>query len=276
MTLPNQHAFREGLSREDLFCVVHDTHWTETARYADLVLPAPTYLEKEDLVIPWGHNSVQLSHRVVAPITDSHSEIWVMREIARRLALTEEWLYEDPWPVIELALADALGGGSFESLRSGEMLALKTKPASSYPTPSGKIEFYSSQALEKGWSPLPAQSPLRIDGASYILLASATPKYTSTQFQEVYGPIPAEVMINPQDAARHGFHDGQVVVLVNDRGRVQVKATISDAVPERVLWSPRQSAGLAGEPQNCLTSSRPQEIGGGPRFNSTTVTLCPL
>jgi len=276
MTLPNQHAFREGLSREDLFCVVHDTHWTETARYADLILPAPTYLEKDDLVIPWGHNYLQLSHRVVPPITDSRSEIWVMRETARRLGLAEEWLYEDPWPVIELALADALEGGSFESLRSGEMLALETKPASSYPTPSGKIEFYSSQALERGWSPLPVQNPLHIEGASLILLTSATPHYTSTQFQEVYGPIPAEVMINPQDAGRRGIQGGQEVLLVNDRGRVHVKVTISDAVPVGVLWSPRQSEGLAGEPQNCLTSSRPQEIGGGPRFNSTTVTLCPL
>jgi anaerobic selenocysteine-containing dehydrogenase len=256
--------------------VVHDTHWTETARYADLVLPAPTYLEKDDLVIPWGHNYLQLSHRVLPPITDSRREIWVMREIARRLDLADEWLYEDPWPVIELALADALEGGSFESLRSGEMLPLKMKPASSYPTPSGKIEFYSSQAAEKGWSPLPVQDPLHNDDESLILLTSATPRYTSTQFQEVYGPIPAEVMVNPQDAAVRAIQDGQVVVLVNDRGRVQVNAAISDAVPEGVLWSPRQSEGLAGEPQNCLTSSRPQEIGGGPRFNSTTVTLCPL
>lgn len=273
MTLPNQHAFREGLSREDLFCVLHETHWTETAQYADLLLPAPTYLEKDDLVIPWGHNIVQYSNRVVQPVTDSRSEVWVMREIARRLNLTEEWLYEDAWGVIESALDDALEGGDLNSLRSGEMLTLKTKPANSYPTRSGKIEFYSSKAVEKGQRPLPIQIPLPSEQDGFILLTSATPRYTSTQFQEVYGAIPAVVTMNPQDAAGRGVADGEVVRLVNDRGELEVRVTLSDDVPERVLWSPRQSEGLAGEPQNCLTSSSPQEIGGGPRFNSTTVTV---
>ena len=61
--------------------------------------------------------------------------------------------------------------------------------------------------------------------------------------------------------------------MANERGQVQVKVTISNTVPERVVWSARQSEGLAGEPLNCLVSSNPQEIGSGPRFNSTTVTV---
>ncbi len=273
MTLPNQRAFREGLSRQDVFVVVHETHWTETARHADVVLPASTYLEKEDLVIPWGHNYVQCSRRAVRPITDSRSEIWVMQEIAKRLGLTEDWLYEDAWGVIELALEDALKRDDFESLRSGEMVKLKTRSKESYSTPSGKIEFYSSRAAKKGLSPLPIQTPLRTGEREFILLTSATPKYTSTQFQEVYGPIPAMVVMNSQDADRLGIEDGNIVILANERGRVQVKAVVSDTVPEGVVWSPRQSEGLAGEPQNCLMSSIPQEIGNGPRFNSTTVTI---
>jgi anaerobic selenocysteine-containing dehydrogenase len=75
LTLPNQYAFREGLSRDDVFLVVHDTHWTKTARYADVVLPALTYLEKEDLVIPWTHHYVRYSSRIVSPVTDSRSEV---------------------------------------------------------------------------------------------------------------------------------------------------------------------------------------------------------
>ena len=273
MTLPNQHAFREGISRQDVFVVVHETHWTKTAQYANVVLPAPTYLEKEDLVIPWGHTYVQCSRRAVCPITNSRSEIWVMQEIAKRLGLTEDWLYEDAWGVIELALVDALEGSDFESLRSGEMLTLKTKPKNYYPTPSGKIEFYSSIAALIGLNPMPIQTPLRIEKGNFILLTSATPKYTSTQFQEVFGPIPAVVAMNSQDAERLGIKEGHIVTIANERGQVQVKVTISDTVPERVLWSPRQSEGLAGEPLNCLTSSTPQGIGGGPRFNSTTVTV---
>jgi anaerobic selenocysteine-containing dehydrogenase len=89
LTLPNQHAFREGLSKRGVFMAVHDSHWTKTAQYADVVLPAPTYLEKDDLVIPWSHRYLQYSHQVVASTADSRSEIWVMKEIAGRLGLKE-------------------------------------------------------------------------------------------------------------------------------------------------------------------------------------------
>ena len=273
MTLPNLHAFRDGLSRQDVFVVVHETHRTKTTEYADVVLPAPTYLEKDDLVIPWSHNYVRYSNRAVEPVTDSRTEVWVMREIAKRLGLTENWLYQDPWAAIELALEEALVDGDFRSLRSGEMLRLRMKPRNHYPTPSGKIEFHSSRATQLGLDPLPIQAPLRVERGRLVLLTSATPRYTSTQFQEVYGPIPAVITINPSDAERLNIGDGETVTVANERGEVRLKATVSDAVGQGVAWAPRQSEGLGGEPLNCLMSSEPQEIGKGPRFNSTTVTV---
>jgi anaerobic selenocysteine-containing dehydrogenase len=273
MTLPNQHAFREGISRQDVFVVVHDTHWTKTTQYADVVFPASTYLEKEDLVIPWGHNYVRYSRRVVRPVTNSQSEAWVMRKIAERLGLTENWLYEDAWDSVELALKNALERGTFQALKSGEILTLKTKSKNKYSTPSGKIEFYSSTAADIGLNPMPIQTPLCIEKGKFILLNSATPKYTSTQFQEVYGAIPAVVVMNSQDAERQGIKEGHIVTIANERGQVQAKATISDTLPERIVWCPRQFEGLLGEPLNCLMSSAPQEIGSGPRFNSTIVTV---
>ena len=276
LTIPNQRAFREGLSRPDVFVVVHETHWTETARRADIILPAPTYLEKDDLVIPWSHNYVRLSARVVPPVTDSRSEAWLVQRFARKLGLVHDWLYEDPWVSVERALDGALVGGDFKAMMSGEMLRLKLKKSQGYSTPSGKIEFYSSSAKEMGLEGLPTQTPLDVGDGQFILLASAVPRHTSTQFREVYGPIPAEVTVNPCDADRLGIEDGAAVILANDRGQLQVRAVISDAVPVGVLWSPRQIEGLEGVPQNCLTSSEPQVIGGGPRFNSTAVALiCP-
>jgi len=276
LTLPNQHAFRGGLSRDDIFLVVHDTHWTKTAQYADVILPAPTYLEKEDLVIPWTHHYVRYSNPVVRPVTDSRSEIWVMREIARRLSLREGWLYEDPWVSVEAALEGAFEEGGLDSLRSEAVLELKRKPLNSYRTPSGKIEFYSSHAAAMGLDPLPVQAPGRASKDGFVMLTSAAPKYTSTQFQEIYGVIPAVVVIHSRDAGRLGIDDGDNVALSNERGEVQMKAIVSDALLEGTVWSPRQSEGLAGQPQNCLLSSEPQEIGGGSRFNSTTVTISRL
>ena len=273
MTLPNQHAFREGLSRRDVFVTVHETHWTKTAQYADVVLPAPTYLEKEDLVIPWGHNYVRYSKRAVRPVTNSRSEIRDMQEIAKRLGLTEDWLYEDAWNSVDLALENALEKGNSQTLKSGEMLTLKTKSENNYSTPSGKIEFYSSIAAEAGLNPMPIQPQLCIEKGKFILLNSATPEYTSTQFQEVYGAIPAVVAMNSQDAERQGIKEGHTVTIANELGQVQAKATISDTLPERVLWCPRQFEGLKENSLNCLMSSTPQEIGNGPRFNSTIVTV---
>lgn len=273
LTLPNQRAFRDGLSNGDVFTVVHDTHWTGTAQYADVVLPAPTYLEKEDLVIPSSHPYVQYSPQVVAPVDDSRSEIWIMTEVARRLHLTEDWLFEDPWVAMEAALQDAFEEGTFDSLKAGAVLRLKTKPRDSYPTPSGKIEFYSSQAVGRGVSPVPMQAPLHTPAGDFVLLNSSTPRYTSTQFQETYGPIPAQVTISPPDAERLGVADGDTVTLSNEQGKVEMKALISGVVREGVVWSPRQSEGVDGQPQNCLMSGEPQELGGGPRFNSTRVTI---
>jgi anaerobic selenocysteine-containing dehydrogenase len=196
-----------------------------------------------------------------------------MRKIAEGLGLTEGWLYEDAWNSVELALENALEGGTFQSLRSGEMLTLKTKSKNNYSTPSGKIEFYSSIAAEIGLNPMPIQTSLCVEKGNFIMLNSATPKYTSTQFQEVYGAIPAVVVMNSQDAERQGVKEGHIVIISNERGKVQVKVTISDTLPERVVWCPRQSEGLMGKPLNCLMSSTPQEIGSGPRFNSTIVTV---
>jgi anaerobic selenocysteine-containing dehydrogenase len=273
VTLPNQHALREGLSRADVFVAVHDTHWTKTAEYADLVLPAPTYLEKEDLVIPWSQDRVRLSPQVVRPVNNSRSEAWVMAELARRLRLAEDWLFEDPWVSVEAALEGALEDGSVESLRAGAALKLRIKPNDSYPTPSGKVEFYSSTAAALGFTPLPTQAPLNTPDGEFVLLTSASPRYTATQFQEAYGAIPALVVINTQDAEGLGIREGDVVTLSNGFGELTVHATISDAVPDGVVWSPRLLEGLAGEPQNCLMSGQPQEIGGGPRFNSTTMRI---
>ena len=273
MTLPNLHAFRSGLARRDVFVAVHETHWTKTAQCADVVLPAPTHLEKEDLVIPWAHDYVRCSGRAAAPLTDSRSEFRVMRELARRLDLTESWLYENPWHAVEKALKDALESGGFRSLKAGKTMRLKSKPKNRYPTPSQKIEFVSSTAADRGVSPLPVPVVPNRDNRKFILLTSASPEYTSTQFQEVYGKIPATVTINIDDARRQGIQKGDVVTLASNLGKIQLTAIPSDTVPPGVLWSPRQSEGLNEEPLNGLMSSTPQKIGGGPRFNSTRVTI---
>lgn len=272
-TLPNQEAFRNGLMRDDVFVVVHDTHWTETTNYADIVLPAPTYLEKEDVVVPYSHGYVRISRRAIEPLGESKEEIWVMRELARRLRLKEKWIYENPWNALKKAFKGAFEKGSFKDLMEDETLKLKSKPKNRYQTPTGKIEFYSKKAEEIGLNPLPQQMQINLDEDEFILLNSALPYYTHTQFQDVYGPIPKIVWINSEDAEKLGIREGEIIELYNELGVIKVKAVITDRIPSKVLWTPKLLTGLNGKPLNILTPSTTQKIGGGPIFNSITVKI---
>lgn len=272
MTLPRANAVQEGLKRGDVFVAVHETHWSRTAQLADAVLPAPTHFEKTDLVMPWGHAHVQLLPRVIDPVTDSRSEVDVAAELIERLALKDSWLFEDPWKVLEQALADAIGPGGFEDILAGRRVRLKCKPLNRYDTPSGKIEFVPS-AVPDGVSALP-QAPTAVLGREdYRLINSALPHYTHTQFQEIYGPIPNRLAVHPKDASRLGIGDGDMVRLASETGVFEAQVFLSDSVSPGVLWSPRQSEDADARPMNGLTASVPQKLGGGPRFNSTRVTI---
>lgn len=273
VTLPDQGAVRRGFSKEDVFLVVHDTHWTETARYADVVLPAPTYLEKEDIVVSDSHPYVRKSERAVEPLGESKGEIRVMKALAERLGLGEAWLHEDPWEAFVKAAEEAFEDGTPVDLMEGKTLRLRTRPKEAYQTPTGRIEFVSEKALKSGLTPLPVQLPLPAQDGRYTIITSGSPNYLHTQFQDVYGPIPDLVWINPEDAEAVGARDGDPVSLKNDLGEVGVRVRVTDRVPKGVLWSPRLLTGLNGAPQNTLFPSSTQEIGGGPVFNSTRVEI---
>jgi anaerobic selenocysteine-containing dehydrogenase len=272
-TLPDQSAVRLGLSRDDVFVVVHETHWTETARLADVVLPAATYLEKTDLNFSDHHLYTRLSGKAVEPLGESRHEIWVMHQIAKRLNSPESWLFEDPWHALGAAMADTFENGCLDDLLKGSVLRLHQEPRQEYQTPSGKIEFYASGAPDKCAAPLPSQLPIDVDEGWFILLNSALPKWTHSQFRDVYGQIPEIVWINPTDAGHLGIEDGDGVALFNELGALTVKAVVTERVSPRVLWSPRPLTGKNGIPFNGLASSNPQSVGSGPRFNSIHVKI---
>jgi len=239
---------------------------------ADVVLPAPTYLEKEDLVVSDSHSYVRKSQRAIDPLGESRDEAWVMRALAERLGL-EDLLSEDTWEAVEKALVDAFEDGAYQDLLEGRTLTLKSRPRDVYQTPTDKIEFASKTAEELGLSPLPIQLPLPPPDGRYTLITSAVPKYLHTQFQDVYGPISPVVWVNTEDAGALDLVGDDAVALRNELGVVRVRAVVTDRVPKGLLWSPRLLRGLEGEPQNLLFPSYTQGIGGGPVFNSTRVKI---
>jgi len=273
ITLPDQSAVRKGLKRKDVFVVVQDTHWSETASLADVVLPSPTYLEKTDIVFSDHHLYSRLSQKAIEPLKESRHEIWVMQELAKKIKNTEAWLFEDPWQSLDKAFKDTYKNGQLKDILEGEVLEIGLKPLNRYQTPSEKIEFSASTALDIGVSRLPFQEELESDEQSFVLLNSAIPKYTHSQFTDVYGPIPEIVWINPKDAEKLGIQDGKIVEVFNDFGNVVLKAKVTDKISIGTFWAPRPLTGLNGEPLNSLAPGIAQKIGGGPIFNSIKVRI---
>ena len=273
ITLPDQSAVRKGLKRKDVFVVVQDTHWSETASLADVVLPSPTYLEKTDIVFSDHHLYSRLSQKAIEPLKESRHEIWVMQELAKKFNKTEGWLFEDPWQALDKAFKDTYKNGQLKDILEGEVLEIGLKPLNRYQTPSEKIEFSASTALDIGVSRLPFQEELQSDEQWFVLLNSAIPKYTHSQFTDVYGPIPEIVWINLKDAEKIGIKDGKIVEVFNDFGNVVLKAKVTDKISIGTFWAPRPLTGLNGEPLNSLAPGIAQKIGGGPIFNSIKVRI---
>jgi anaerobic selenocysteine-containing dehydrogenase len=273
-TLPDQQAVRDGLARDDVFLVVHDTHWSETAKHAAVVLPAPTFLEKRDLTIPDHHSYCRLSEKAIEPLGESRPETWVMQQLAKRLGREEAWLREDPWTAVAKALRNTFQEGTVEDLLAGKARRLKPRSRQSYQTASGKIAFAAENPPD-GAAPLPTQHTLPDAKKGFVLLNSATANYTHSQFADVYGPIPSIVWIHPRDAERISIEEDDVVAVANDHGTVTLHARITDKVLPGTLWAPRPLIGLNGVGLNTLVRGVSQQIGGGPLFNSVKVTLCP-
>jgi anaerobic selenocysteine-containing dehydrogenase len=273
VTLPNQSAVRKGLNRKDVFVVVQDTHWSETTEYADIVLPAPTYLEKRDVNLSDHHLYSRLSRQALEPLGESRHEIWVMRELARKLSLKEKWLFEEPWKALQKCLSNSYQEGDLQDILDGAVLQLKLRSNKEYQTPSGKIEFAASKAAEIGAAALPFQDPIEHGDEWFTLLNSSISKYTHSQFTDVYGPIPQIVWINPKEAANREIRDGDLVEIYNELGSVLLRAKLTEKTSPGNLWAPRPLIGLDGSPLNILAPGAYQKIGGGPIFNSIRVKI---
>ena len=272
LTLPDSNRVIEGLKREDVFLAVHDTHITETCDLADVVLPAPTYLEKDDVVLCDSHPYARRAVKAVEPEGESRDEVRVRRELARLVGVTEPWVYEDPWVAVREALKDAFADGSVDEFMGGAQLRLRSRPRDEYQTPTGRIEF-AATSVPEGVTPLPRQIDLDLGVDEFTLLSSSVPNYLHTQFRDVYGVIPCEVWVNPLDAERHSIGDGDEGTLFNELGRLNVTFRVTNRVQQGVMWSARELVDGEGNPQNGLASGTPQRIGGGPTFNSTRVRI---
>ena len=299
---PNAGLIVKGLLSDDLFTVVHEQFMTDTALYADLVLPATTQLEQIDLHRAYGHRFLHYNAAAIPPHGESVSNWDLMRRLATAMGFTESWLHEEPDEIIDELLTSSatsnpyLAGITLERLQRDGVAELNFTEETwvpfadgSFPTPSGKIELYSSFYAEKGLDPLPAYAPPAefagrdADDERLVLLSGAAHHFVSSSManqpkleQKEGTPF---IEINPFDARRRKIDDGVDVLIENERGWCLLRAIVTDDVPRGVAVAPKgrwAQRSPGGRGINWTTSDDLGDTGIHATFHSNLVHVRPL
>jgi anaerobic selenocysteine-containing dehydrogenase len=264
-TCPNQNLIKQGMAREDLFVVVHDLFLTDTARLANVVLPACSFAEQIDLHFSYWHDYVQINNQVIPPLGEARSNFWVFREIARRMGYTDACFDQTEEEVIEEALDGT--GMTIDELKRGPVFYGDPERTrfddGEFPTASGRIELVE-----------PRYTPYEHPSHAYRLLTPKTKHLHSSQgfnLPSVARRVgEAGFFLHPSDAAAERIADGDLVRLWNERGKVDLRAVISDRVQPRMVVSYN---GRWGENVNATTSDEEADLGGQATFQSNWVSL---
>jgi len=298
---PNAGRIVEGLRRDDLFTVVHELFLTDTADYADIVLPATSQLEQTDLHKAYGTALLTYNHPAIAPLGECKSDWEVMGLLASALGFEEPWLHQSADEVIEEVLSataerlPALRGISLERLRSEGGIPIHLDDATpfadgQFPTPSGKVELYCQALADTGHDPLPGRfitedddGGVAADDAAFPpdealqLLTAASHHFVSSSFANQAGLLKNAgtpfIEIHPTDAARRGIESGDVVLIINGRGWCRLRAVVTEAARPGVVVSPkgRWAKRDGGRNVNWTTSDALADLAGQSTFHSNRV-----
>lgn len=305
---PNAGRIVQGLLRDDLFTVVHELFMTDTASYADIVLPATTQLEQPDLNRGYGHTHIAYNAQAIEPLGEARSNWDLMRALATAMGFDEPWLRQSTDEVIDeiltatAAMNPAFAGITLERLKAEGAVEL-TLPSpvpfsdGRFATPSGKVELYCARLAALGLDPLPMWTP-DVDGAPtppdhtdqerLRLLTPAAHHFVTSSFanQSALERLEGEpfVEMNPADAEARSIAGGDWVVLGNSRGACVVRAVVTTdvargvAVAPKGYWSRRsQAPSLDGLPRNVnwTTSDALADFAGQSTFHTNDVWIRP-
>jgi anaerobic selenocysteine-containing dehydrogenase len=287
-----------GFAREDLFCVVHELFQTDTADYADILLPATTQLEQTDIHHSYGHVWAQANNPAIAPLGEAKPNTEVFRQLAARMGFDEPCFRDDD---------DALARQAFrkDDPRTAEFdwAAMKERgfrrlalPAVHAPfaegrfhTPSGKCEFVSAAMAAQGHDPLPTFVPPRESAGSNPELARRFPlafispparNFLNSSFanlprfvEEAGGP---ELQLHPDDAAARGIASGDRVRVHNDRGSFVVPARVTSRARPGVVVAPSvwwRKLSPDGANANAVTGQALTDLGRAATFYDCLVEV---
>ncbi len=284
VTCPDTGAVRRGLAREDLFTVVHDPFLSDTARLADIVLPATTYLETEDFYRAYGAYYMQFGPKVVEPQGQAWSNVRLAQELARRLGVRDAVFSMGTDDLLRALFAGATGPAARidpGAVRTAGPIKITPYPnGQTFATPSGKLEFYSSHLAAQGHQPLPDWQEDATETADArrwpLRLLTAPGYYQSHTAFSGNAPLrarqgPPVGILNPADAEPRGLRSGDRADLVNDRGHFGVLIEVSDEIAPGVILVPgqRPSGEAVHGTVNLLCSDRYTDLGDGATYQST-------
>ncbi len=286
---PESAKVVQGFAREDLFTVVLDHFQTDTADYADYLLPATTQLEHWDVHLSYGHTDVLLNRPAIAPLGQCKPNTEVFRELARHMGFADDCFKQDDLALCRAAYGQAV---DFEQLltRGFATLALPEAPFAegSFPTPSGKCEFFSQRLAAAGQDGLPNHVPnhetLGSDPVYPLAMISPPARnFLNSSFVNVTSLRDSEgaplLEMHATDAVARGLTDGQIVRVFNQRGEYRCKLAISQRARPSVVnglgvwW---RKFGLAGTNVNEVTSQNLTDLGHGPTFYDCLVEVAAL
>lgn len=292
---PEGDKVRRGFARDDLFTVVLEHFQTDTADYADYVLPATTQLEHLDIHKAYGHRYWLANNPAIAPLGEARPNSQIFRDLATRMGFTESCFTETDAQIAAQAIAPDVRNGdiTFGALRDRGWMKLTVPDApfaqGNFPTPSGKCEFWSEAEQAAGRDPLPdvllphecaETAPALAARYPLAMLSPPARNFLNSSFVNVPSLQASEgeplLLIHPADAAARGIEDGRMVRSFNDRGAYLCRAHISDRTrPGQVvgfgIWWRKLSPG--GVNVNQLTHQHLTDLGAGPCFYDCLVEV---
>lgn len=293
---PDSARVAQGFAREDLFTVVLEHFQTDTADYADIVLPATTQLEHLDIHNAYGHLYMMANNPAIAPMGEAKPNSEIFRLLAQGMGFKDPCFSETDDEIAAQAFKNSdVRAMHFDwsrlKYKGWEKLNVPAAPFAQggFPTPSGKCEFYSDSMLAAGLDPLPSYSPPYESLASNPALAKQYPlamispparNFLNSTFVNVKSLRDTEgephLDIHPHDAAARNIRDHDLVRIFNQRGSFQARARVTDkaqpglVVALSVWW---KKYGIDKKNANEVTSQRLTDMGGGPTFYDVLVQV---
>jgi len=283
---PAQALTRQGLAREDLYTVVVDCFMTDTAKYADIILPAASFLEFDDLSASYFRLALGPQVKCSEPLGEALPNQEIFRRLAAAMDMDAPELFEDDQTMIDAALEKMAIGMDWQQLKQQGWADISQEPLilwadGHFATPSGKIEIASSQAEKDGHPLTPTPNADRQTQGDLLRLLSPADKYlmnssygNDARVRDMMGP--ANLTIHPQDAESRAIHGGDTVVISNQAGELSFKAIVDDmTLPGTVLthksrWPGHESDGAN---VNLLHIPQKSDMGESTSVHSTQVTL---